>query len=147
MVKVRYLTKIWQEAKFKEDANVDNLIKAIEEQGVESIFDEELEFVENEIDLFNENYDAAIVEIYDNEDMLVYSNEDVDERMKEDALDDIIDNLAICEVFKIQKDQTFDDLFAFNEEHGYYFKDIDTQHLFNSLRDSIKSELIEYWEL
>lgn len=146
MVKVRYLTKIWQEATFKEDANVDNLIKTIEEQGVESIFDEELEFIENEIDLFNEDYSATIVEIYDNEDRLVYSNEDVDEGIKEDMFEDIVDNLAVCEVFKIQKDQTFDDLFAFNENHGYYFKDIDTQHLFNSLRENIKNELIEYYE-
>lgn len=146
MVKVRYLTKIWQEATFKEDANVDDLIKTIEEQGVESIFDEELEFIENEIDLFNEDYSATIVEIYDNEDRLVYSNEDVDEGIKEDMFEDIVDNLAVCEVFKIQKDQTFDDLFAFNENHGYYFKDIDTQHLFNSLRENIKNELIEYYE-
>ena len=146
MIKVRYLTKIWQEATFKEDVNVDNLIEIIEEQGIESIFDEELEFIENGIDLVNEDYDETIIEIYDNEDRLVYSNEDADERIKDDMFEEIVDNLAVCEVFKIQKDQTFDDLFNFNEEHGYYFKDIDTQHLFNSLRESIKSELIKYYE-
>lgn len=73
MAKVRCLTKIWLEATFKEDTDVDNLIKTIEEQGIESIFDEEIGFIENEIDFMNEDYESEIVEVYDNEDRLVYS--------------------------------------------------------------------------
>lgn len=73
MVKVRYLTKIWQEAIFKEDTDVDNLIKTIEEQGIESIFDEEIGFIENEVDFINEDYESEVVAVYDNENKLVYS--------------------------------------------------------------------------
>lgn len=73
MVKVKYLTKIWQEATFEEDTDVDNLIETIEEQGIESIFDEEIGFIENKVDFINEDYESEIVEVYDNEDRLVYS--------------------------------------------------------------------------
>lgn len=82
---VDYKVTTWNRAHFSDDADPKKIIKTIQEEGIDSIFDEELGFVEQET-LFEteedmtpeENGGYATIEVYENNNLvddLIWSNE------------------------------------------------------------------------
>lgn len=79
---IDYKTTIWQRAMFKDEESLNLALKAYKENGIDSIFDEEIGFIENEI-LHDtdehippeENEGFSTVEAFAN-DKLIYENGD-----------------------------------------------------------------------
>ena len=76
---IDYKTTIWQRAKFEDEESLNLALKALKEDGLDSIFDEKIGFIENEIlydtDSFLslEESGNSTIEVYANN-ILIYEN-------------------------------------------------------------------------
>lgn len=81
MYNIDYKTTIWQRATFKDEESLNKAVDILTTQGIDSIFDSEIGFIENEI-LFDtseylepsDNYDQATIEVF-NDNTVIWSND------------------------------------------------------------------------
>lgn len=72
---------VWRRAHFKEGTNMESVIEVINKEGIDSIFDDELGFTENEI-LYDtadyipleDNGGDSTIEVYDNNEEIIWEN-------------------------------------------------------------------------
>lgn len=80
-MRITYKESIWIELTFEDNVNIDELISMIKTEGIYSVIDKDLGFLESQ-PLFNtelplspeENNGESTIEIYDSSDKLIWEN-------------------------------------------------------------------------